>query len=60
MDGWQGKSDPRRKHIKKAFNALINDVDKGCKLDEHQISSLGMNTNEFKKLVNKKHEALKD
>ena len=60
LNKWQGKSDPRRKHIKKALNALINDVDKGYKLDKHQISSLGMDTNEFKRLVNKKHEPIKD
>jgi hypothetical protein len=60
LTGWRGKSDPRRKHIKKALNALINDVDKGYKLDKHQISSLGMDTNEFKRLVNKKHKPIKD
>jgi hypothetical protein len=60
LNGWQGKSDPRRKHIKKALNALINDVDKGYKLDKHQISSLGMDTNEFKRLVNKKHKPIKE
>ena len=30
------------------------------KLDKHQISCLGMDTNEFKRLVNKKHEPIKE
>ena len=60
LNGWKGKSDPRRKHIKKALNALINDVDKGYRLNKHQINSLGMDTNEFIRLVTKKHEPIKE
>lgn len=60
LKGWQGKSDPRRKEIKKAFNALINDVDGTFKLLPKQITLLGMNTKALEERIKVKHKPIAD
>lgn len=55
LHDWEGKSDPRRKVVKKAFNALINDEDGVYKLGTDEQKSLGMSDKEFRELVEEKH-----
>ena len=55
LPDWKGKSDPRRKVVKKAFNALINDEDGVYRLGADEQKSLEMSDKEFRKLVADKH-----
>jgi len=55
FDDWQGSEDKRRKTIKKAFNALINDEDKVYKLNKENQETLGVNNDEFINMVEKSH-----
>ena len=55
FDDWQGLKDKRRKTIKKAFNALINDEDKVYKLNKENQETLGVNHDEFINMVEKSH-----
>lgn len=60
LEGWKGKGDPRRKEIKKAFNALINDVDGTFKLSPKQITSLGMDTKALEERIKVIHKPIAD
>ena len=60
LKAWKGKGDPRRKEIKKAFNALINDIDGTFKLSPKQITSLGMNTKALEERIKVIHKPIAD
>lgn len=55
---WQGKTDPRRKVVKKALNALVNDIDGNYKLSCKEIGALGLNNKEFKEYVFEAHKPI--
>ena len=59
LDNWEGKTDPRRKVIKKAINALLNDEDNVFKLKEEDEEILGLTKEEFEKQLQKTHPKLK-
>ncbi|WP_010178256.1 hypothetical protein [Glaciecola sp. HTCC2999] len=60
LKAWKGKGDPRRKKIKKAFNALINDIDGTFKLSPKQITLLGMNTKALEERIKVIHKPIAD
>lgn len=60
LEDWKGKGDPRRKEIKKAFNALINDIDGTFKLLPKQITLLGMNTKALEERIKVIHKPIAD
>ena len=60
LKDWKGKNDPRRDEIKKAFNALINDVDGTFKLLPKQIILLGINTKELEERIKAIHKPIAD
>lgn len=47
LEDWQGKEDLRRKAIKKAFNAILNDEEGTYKLNNEDVSVLGLSNEEF-------------
>jgi hypothetical protein len=53
LEAWEGKEDPRRKTIKKAFNAILNDEEGTYKLKAKDETVLGLSNDEF-------HQKLKD
>lgn len=53
LHDWMGKKDPRRKGIKKAFNAILNDEEGTFKLKKEEEVLLGLSNDEF-------HQKLKD
>ena len=53
LEDWKGKEDPRRKTIKKAFNAILNDEEGTYKLKAEDETVLGLSNDEF-------HQKLKD
>ena len=53
LEDWEGKGDPRRKTIKKAFNAILNDEEGTRKLKAKEETVLGLSNDEF-------HQKLKD
>ena len=53
LEDWKGKDDPRRKTIKKAFNAILNDEEGTYKLKAEDETVLGLSNDEF-------HQKLKD
>ena len=55
FDDWQGLKDKKRKTIKKAFNALINDEDKVYRLNKENQETLGVSHDEFINMVERTH-----
>jgi hypothetical protein len=53
LEDWVGKEDSRRKVIKKAFNAILNDEEGNYKLKAEDEKVLGLSNDEF-------HQKLKD
>ena len=53
LEDWEGKEDFRRKVIKKAFNAILNDEEGSYKLKAEDEKVLGLSNDEF-------HQKLKD
>lgn len=58
LPNWEGKDDKRRKPIKKALNALINDEDGIYKLPEEYKSELGLSDRKFRQRVKDTHPEL--
>lgn len=59
LDNWEGKKDPRRKVIKKAINALLNDEDNVFSLGKDDKKVLGLTEEEFEKQLQTIHPKLK-
>jgi hypothetical protein len=55
LNNWNGKSDPRRKIIKVAVNALLNDEDQVYSLNKEMQDSLGLTNEEFHLALKKAH-----
>ena len=55
LDNWQGKNDPRRKPIKRFFNALINDETGRFRLDKEEQDIVGVSHRELRERVLERH-----
>lgn len=55
-----GKDDPRRKHIKVAVNALLNDEDGIYKLNKKTEAAIGLTNEQFHEALKKTHPKLYD
>ena len=60
LPGWLGSSDPRRKTVKKAVNALINDEDGVYSVNKTDQAVMGVDAEEFKRLLQKTHPLIFD
>lgn len=58
LDNWKGSEDTRRKAVKKAMNALINDIDGAYSFGKEEIQLLKMNIKQFKKKVQNTHKPI--
>lgn len=58
LDNWKGSKDNRRKAVKKAMNALINDIDGKYSFGKEEIQLLKMNTKQFKEKVQNTHKPI--
>jgi hypothetical protein len=55
LEDWEGKEDPRRKTIKKAFNAILNDEEGTRKLKAKEETVLGLSNDEFNQKLKDTH-----
>lgn len=60
LDNWQDKNDPRRKPIKRFFNALINDETGRFRLDKKEQEIVGISHKELKDRVLERHINIAD
>lgn len=60
LDNWQGRTDSRRKIVKKYINALINDEEGNFSLDKEKLSLLGVSKKTLKNLLIKEHKPILD
>ncbi len=60
LPNWADKDDPRRKHIKVAVNALLNDEDGIYKLNKQTEAAIGLTNDQFHEALKTKHPELYD
>jgi len=60
LPDWQGKDDKRRRLIKQAFNAFINDAKGNYRLSARSIKALGCNTQVLKDKIIQTHPVMSE